>query len=243
MRVPSESIQPAQPLRECPYAARLRNQVFRIDIRADLQGLRCDHDQMASSVAACVASRSHAVLSVEDPRADSFGLPFAREPGQEQYVGRCLRHRLAQAAEGLPGRLRGVREHHARRRAHCVPDEVERRIRQTSSAVNPGSNPQLQRLYSIEPLSNYRVRFVFVVETERSPVGIIAGCRERHQASSRSGLAEDGLCPGRAIGKCGEQRPQMWRQMRFIQQDQAVGSGHGGIDRTQCRSVAAKQQP
>ena len=36
----------------------------------------------------------------------------------------------------------------------------------------------------------------------------------------------------------------MRRQMRLVQQDQAVGSGHGGIDHTQAlvRPVAAKQQ-
>ncbi len=42
---------------------------------------------------------------------DQLAETIAREPGQEQRVG--LGHPLAQAAERLPRRLRGVGEHHA----------------------------------------------------------------------------------------------------------------------------------
>ena len=77
VRAVSESIQSAQSLRERADAARLRDQVFRVDVSPDLQGLRRDHDQMALAAELGGPSRGHAVLSVEDADAHPFGLPFA----------------------------------------------------------------------------------------------------------------------------------------------------------------------
>ena len=85
---------------------------------------------------------------------------------------------------------------------------------------------------------------VLVVEIDPIVVSGVAGRCQRRYRGCRSGFAEGGVGARRAIGQRRQQRLQMRRQVRLVQQDQAVGSGHGGIDHAQAlvRPVAAKQQ-
>ena len=139
--------------------------------------------------------RGHAVVSVEDARAYPLRFPFARESGQEQHLG--LDRQLAQAAERLARRLRGVGEDHTRRRPRRFPEEVKRRIRQTSGAV-ASFHPQLEGLDRVEPPSDDRVRLVLVVEVEPLGATAVAGRRQRRYPGTRSSFAEGGVGARRA---------------------------------------------
>ena len=125
-----QPVQPAKSLRERPHAARLRDEVLRIDIGAHLQRLRGDHDQMTLAAGRGFARGCHAVHRIENPRPGPLRLPFPGTAGQQQDLSRSVRGQRPQTAECLPRTLGRVGEHHACRRSGRLSDQVERGLGQ-----------------------------------------------------------------------------------------------------------------
>ena len=79
----------SRPRRLCqrPNAACLGDQVLRVHIGSDLQGLGGDHDQMTPAAQGGVARGRHAVHRVENPTPDPLRLPLPGAAGQKQDFG------------------------------------------------------------------------------------------------------------------------------------------------------------
>ena len=188
------------------------------------------------------ARRSHAGSGIEDGCPDPFSLPLAVEPGQQQQLG--VFHLPVQAFERVPRRLRGVGEDQAGRRLRGLRQQFARRFREEPGGVALLERANLQRLHGVQPPLDGGVRQVFLVEVEPL-AGWVAGRCEGRDARARTELSEQGLRARCALGECIDQRPQVWGQMRFVQENQAVGSRHRGVYRTQRtrRPVAPEQEP
>ena len=182
MRLTPQPVQPAESLRERPHAARLRDEVLRIDIGAHLQRLRGDHDQMTVTAGRGLARGCHAVHRIENPRPGPLRLSFPGTAGQQQDLSRSVRGQLTQTPECLP-RTRGrVGEHHACRRRGRLLDQVERGLGQPLPDVAGVEDAHLCRLHRVQSLPHDLVRLVVSVEIESRCSAGIAGCRQRHDA-------------------------------------------------------------
>ena len=151
VRMVAEAVQPPQALRECTHAARLGDEVFGVDVRADLEGLRRDHDEAPFARKSCRAGRSHAGGGIKDACPDALGLPFAVEPGQQQQLGVSVLRPRAQAGKGLPCNLRGIREEEASRPLRGALEQVESGVREEPSSVAALKSPHLQWLRGVQP--------------------------------------------------------------------------------------------
>ena len=91
VRMMPEPIQSAQALCERANPARLRDEVLRVDVRADLEGLRRNHDEVPFAENSRRACRSHAGGAIQDACPALLGLPLAVEAGQQQRIGCGIR--------------------------------------------------------------------------------------------------------------------------------------------------------
>ena len=73
----SEPIQSAQSLRELADATGLRDEVLRVDVRPDLEGLRRDHNQVPLADRLNTACCDYAVDRIKDACPNPFRLPFS----------------------------------------------------------------------------------------------------------------------------------------------------------------------
>ena len=83
-----QPVQPAQTLRERPHATPFCHQVFRIDVRADLQGLGRHHDEMppARRVRGTARGR-HSLFSGSSMRVrTSRRFAFTHESCEQQHL-------------------------------------------------------------------------------------------------------------------------------------------------------------
>ena len=242
VRMAAQPVQPAEPLRQRPHAARLGHQTFRVDVRTDLEGLRGDDDQMTLARGRRIALRRHAVRRIENSIPNPLRLAFPRSAGQKQQLRGVAPQPVFQALERFSCRAGSVCEHDACRRRRRILDQFERGFGEPLGDV-AGFDAQRYRLGRVETLPHDGVRLVVVIEIHGMP--LVAGRRQCHDRGSRTGVRKDGLRTGCAIRERRKQRAQMRRQMRLVQQDQTVGAGHGGVYRAQLpgRSVTPKQQP
>ena len=236
----SESVQAAQPLGERPDAATLRHQVFRVDVGPHFQGLGRHHDQVTPAHRIRVTGRRHPGFRVEYLLTYPRRLAFAHTPGKEQDLR--FRQRLAQALERLPRRLRRVAEHEAGSRRRRLPGERNGSVRERFRRVALCDLDDLKGFCGVQPLTDDRVHPVVVVQIE--PFAL-RGISCRGQRNDRRLRAIRTKKPSRfrmAVGESGDQRPQVPREVRFVEQNQTVDAGHGGVDGPPIRPIASEQQ-
>ena len=239
MGKPSEPIQSAQPLRECAHTASLRDEVFRVDVGPYFQGLRRHHDQVMPARCIRRAARRHSVFRVKYSGTGQRRLAFARQPRQKQNF--CIRECLAQAFERFARRSWRVAEHKAcSRRGRPLNERFgglcERFRRRSVDDI------QVQRLRGVHSLANDRVPLIVVIQIEPLTLGSIPGRRQRDDRWPRAICTEQVPRRGIAGSKGRNQRSQVLREMRLVQQHQAIGAGHRGVYGRPTGSIASEQQ-
>ena len=162
--VMSQPVQSAQALRERPDAARLRDEILRVEVRADLEGLRRNHDEVPLTGTVRTARRSHTDIGIEDARPDLLGLAFAAKPGQQQRLS--VRSLPAQALERLPRRPGRVGEDQAGRPLRGVSKQLHYCIREQLRGVARVERAHLHGLRGVQSLSYGRVPLILITEVE-----------------------------------------------------------------------------
>ena len=162
--VMSQPVQSAQALRERPDAARLRDEVLRVEVRADLEGLCRDHDEVPLAGGLSGSGCRHADSGIENARPDLLGLAFAVEPGQQQRLG--VRVLPAQALERLPRRPGRVGEDQAGRPLRGVSKQLHYCIREQLRGVARVERAHLHGLRGVQSLSYGRVPLILITEVE-----------------------------------------------------------------------------
>ena len=240
--VTPEPVQPPQTLRERAHAACLRDEVLRVQVRADLEGLRRDHDEIpfAGGVSG-VRSAATAGGGIKDAFARICSASRSRlSPVNNRRLG--VRRLSAQVVKCLARRPGRVGEDQAGRRLRSTREQVRCRFREQLRGVAPVGCPHLHGLRRVQPLNDGRVLPVLLIEVEPLDGGV-ARRGQRGDARPRAGRPEQGLRAGRAFGERAHQRSQVWGEMRLVEEDEAVGSGHRGVDRAKRprRSIPPEQ--
>ena len=240
----TQPVQTAQPLRKGAHAARFGDQEFGVDVGAHLQGLGGDHDEMTFAYRRRVTGGRHAMDGIENSLSGAFRFPFAGATGQEMHLRRSVRNRVAQAAECISCGSRSVGKHQAGNRAACLLDQRVCGSGEVLSGI-ARLDAHRHRLHGVEPLPNHRMSLVSGVEIETRSCGCVAGGSQGHYRRPRTGLAQDRFGSRCTLSQCRQQRHEVGSQVRFVHDDQTVGSGHGGVDRPHRPggAVAAKQEP